>query len=348
MERIEELKQELLKQKKAIEDRKGKVNVANINPSPSEITAGIETIIASDIDFGSVTALPEDVKQGKKFVDATGKVIDGTFKDDLYLFLYNPVRTVADPQEFDYIFPDEITIVKEGLFCNTPHKLNVWLNLETTEIRDRAFDCSGRVTLKNFAECSKLKTIYERACKDVKGVDMMNLPESITAINSFGFHNVLKNGENTGLTVPPKLTQIYDNIFGADTSVLLDTLVFSYDSPVRFLSEQMFYNVGFNCDFAVPKAVRALRYQTFYNSHFKNLELPEGLTTLEDYALYGSTRYIAETITFNSVTPPNFGTNTLNKSHAGKIPIYVPDSSVQEYQAAITGYEIKPISEKVV
>ena len=72
MERIEELKQELIEQKKLIEEKKGRVIVANLNPSPSEITAGIKTIIGSDLDVGSITATAEDVKQGKKFLDGEG------------------------------------------------------------------------------------------------------------------------------------------------------------------------------------------------------------------------------------------------------------------------------------
>lgn len=348
MDRLEELKHELLDQKKAIEERHGKVNVANINPSPSEITAGIKSIIPSDIDFGEVTVTPADVKQGKKFVDASGKIADGTFKDDLYLFLYNPVKTVADPQEIDYTFPDDITIVKEGAFCQTPYKLNVWLNPLTTEIRDKAFDCSGRVTLKNLEECTQLKLVHANACAAVKGVDMMNLPESITGINSYGFHNVLKNGESSGLKVPPKLAQVYDHIFSIDSIVLLDTLIMDYDMPIKNFSEQMLYGVGFNCDFTMPKAVKTLKFQCLYNSHFVNLVLPEGLTTLEEFALYSTSRPIAETITFNSVAPPKFGTSTFNRAHASKIAIYVPDSSVEEYQAAMSGFTVKPISEKVV
>lgn len=46
MDNLEILKQELLAQKAAIESKGGTVVVAENNPSPSEITAGINTIIA--------------------------------------------------------------------------------------------------------------------------------------------------------------------------------------------------------------------------------------------------------------------------------------------------------------
>lgn len=44
MTALEELKQELINQKNAIEDKGGTVIVANTYPSPAEITAGIKTI----------------------------------------------------------------------------------------------------------------------------------------------------------------------------------------------------------------------------------------------------------------------------------------------------------------
>lgn len=47
MTALEELKQELINQKNAIEDMGGTVIVANLYPSPAEITAGIKTIPVS-------------------------------------------------------------------------------------------------------------------------------------------------------------------------------------------------------------------------------------------------------------------------------------------------------------
>lgn len=44
MNSLEELKQQLLLQKQAIESKGGYVNVLGSNPSPAEITAGIKSI----------------------------------------------------------------------------------------------------------------------------------------------------------------------------------------------------------------------------------------------------------------------------------------------------------------
>ena len=73
MESIDLLKQEILNQKKEIENKGGVVNVANLNPSPAEITAGIKTIEMPN--FSSATATEDDVANGKTFYagDSSGR-----------------------------------------------------------------------------------------------------------------------------------------------------------------------------------------------------------------------------------------------------------------------------------
>lgn len=65
MSNLESLKQELITQKAEIESKGGSVSVANTNPSPSEITAGIKTIAVANLTDASATI--EDVASGKTF-----------------------------------------------------------------------------------------------------------------------------------------------------------------------------------------------------------------------------------------------------------------------------------------
>ena len=79
MSNIEILKNELISQKQAIEEKGGNVIVKNLNPSPSEITEGIKSI--SSVDLSLADATESDVKKGKTFyaMDTTLKV--GTHED---------------------------------------------------------------------------------------------------------------------------------------------------------------------------------------------------------------------------------------------------------------------------
>jgi len=65
MSSLEALKQELLTQRSLIESKGGTVEVAHTNPSPSEITAGINTIQAPNMTLA--TATEENVLEGKTF-----------------------------------------------------------------------------------------------------------------------------------------------------------------------------------------------------------------------------------------------------------------------------------------
>lgn len=76
MESLEILKQELITQKAEIEQKGGTVSVASLNPSPSEITAGIKTISVPDLT--SATATSEDVAEGKTFYSGDNTIKMGT------------------------------------------------------------------------------------------------------------------------------------------------------------------------------------------------------------------------------------------------------------------------------
>ena len=79
MESLEILKRELITQKAEIEQKGGRVSLASINPSPSEITAGIKTINVPNL--ADATAVCEDVCEGKTFYAGNNELKYGTRVD---------------------------------------------------------------------------------------------------------------------------------------------------------------------------------------------------------------------------------------------------------------------------
>lgn len=71
---------ELIKQKQLLDDKGYTVNVANQNPSPSEITNAIEKI---DFDFSAANATEADVLYGKTFFAQNNELKVGTFSLDI-------------------------------------------------------------------------------------------------------------------------------------------------------------------------------------------------------------------------------------------------------------------------
>lgn len=82
MSNLELLKAELLRQKTALENIGVTVNVANNNPSPSEITTAIKSITKPN--YTQITTTAEDVRADKTFVDSNGLIKQGTMAINKY------------------------------------------------------------------------------------------------------------------------------------------------------------------------------------------------------------------------------------------------------------------------
>lgn len=76
MNSLETLKQELINQKTALESKGVTLTLANTNPSPSEITSGINAIETAD--FSQATATETDVIAGKTFYAGNSTLKTGT------------------------------------------------------------------------------------------------------------------------------------------------------------------------------------------------------------------------------------------------------------------------------
>ncbi len=124
LDSLEKLKAELIKQKSAIISKGGKVVCAHSNPSPSEITAAINTI--EHADLSKSTATPEDVKQGKTFYSQDQTLKVGTHTD----IDYGDVTATPEDVKINKTFYD-----KEGNFATGSH-LDPELNKATATAED--------------------------------------------------------------------------------------------------------------------------------------------------------------------------------------------------------------------
>ena len=112
MSSIETLKNELIYQKGAIESKGGTVLVAGTNPSPTEISAGIDSIQAANV--GSATATPEDVLEGKTFFAGDNEIKQGTLTV-VNVDLESANASPADVLQGKTFFAGN-NVIKEGTF----------------------------------------------------------------------------------------------------------------------------------------------------------------------------------------------------------------------------------------
>lgn len=154
MSTLTELKQELILQKTAIESKGGSVKVANTNPSPSEITAGINTIIIPYLS--SSTATEADVLEGKTFYSMDSTLKTGTLNFNEIINVFCPFLDTGDTMAFT--FPEGVKTIQPYLFYKNPRKLTITFNSDLEEIGSNAFT-EADVTLTNFHDLTKIKVL---------------------------------------------------------------------------------------------------------------------------------------------------------------------------------------------
>ncbi len=344
MERIEELKHELVKQKKVIEEKGGKVVVGGSNPSPSEITEGINSIIPFGLDLSKVTATPEDVQKGKTFLNSSAEFVEGTMNSvALEMFVYNDAYPKPFDKEFDLHLPDEVVKVKPYLICNVPYRVNVWLSPETVTVGASAF-LSADITIKNFESLTKLKTANQCCFECCKGINLAALPDTLETLATGCFGNLIST-ENS-LILPKSVKKLGDSAFFTDVQQEFEKLVIPETVQLETIEYSSIAGYLFNCDFTFPPSIKVLSTGSFSNTSFNNVVIPSTVTELGNLVFYTSPGKIfrTKTITFLATTPPKIGSMFFHPERTCNI--YVPENSLSEYKAVLSGYDVYPISQR--
>ncbi|MBE5741111.1 MAG: leucine-rich repeat domain-containing protein [Clostridiales bacterium] len=356
MSSLEALKQELLTQRSLIESKGGTVEVAHTNPSPSEITAGINTIQAPNMTLA--TATEENVLEGKTFYAGNSILKTGTFQDptEFYqrLFMFTP-EVATETEKIYYTLPAGKTQVRNYLFNKCKNTVYITFNDEVEDILEYAFaDCDNFV-FTNFNDLKNIKNIKNYAFSNTmnSGIDFSCLPDSIETIMQRTFANNLKDGTSIGL--PKNLITLNTQCFYNDSRKVITNL--SMPSITGTLPALGFYYCAFDCDFTPPATATIFGASFNYNGSFHNITVPATITALNSKAFGADStepmeNFYMKTLTFESETPPTIGANLIASQHVQNgLKIYVPDTAVDTYKATknLTTYAsiIYPMSEKV-
>ncbi len=336
---IEALKNELIQQKALIEKKGGVILQANSNPSPSEITQGIESITMPDIK--SATATEYDVLVGKTFYAGdfelkTGVMSPSISNDDInYMFIY-PTTSVVSDKQFYYTFPESQTQVRRYLFNENPNKIQITLPTSLVLVNQYAFNNCINFTWTNINSIENVKTIENYGMKNVRGIDGECFFPNLQTIQLRGMSGTLKG--NTYLNLPP-LSTIHTYALAEDAErTTLKNIDFS-KITASALGSYAFQYVKATCDFTPPECLKTINSYCFYRGGFNNVTIPSTCTTIGDYS-FGSADgdaaepYEMKTFTFESEVPPKIGFKFLSRYHVQNgCQIYVPDTALEEYKA---------------
>lgn len=371
MNSLEQLKSELLEQKSAIEEKGGTVTVANTNPSPSEITAGIKSIVIPSvpdtptepdtpnppsIDLSAATATEGDVISGKTFFAVDSSIRAGTLvafsQTDLYRLFYSgdelPEGTEAPAYNLTL---SGMTIVRPHVFYQSHAKLTVTLPTNLVEIGDHAFHETD-VTLTNISALSSLYRIGQYGISGAKGVDLANLPASIVKLDTGATYDV--ESTSNEIKVNANMVTMMSYNFGYSTPHVLDNVDISQlrvNSPAYFCR-----NVEVDGDLVFPTTCTATNDHCLYNANFNNVIIHAGFKNLGTYSFTGlpstpNANFKTQGYVFLGETPPTIGMSSFNiKTFNNGGKIYCPDNAVEVYKTTrnLTTFAnfIHPLSER--
>lgn len=354
MESLEELKQELKQQKTAIENKGGTVATAHTNPSPSEITTGINSIPVPNLAVATATSA--DVINGKTFYAGDSKLKYGSLFNnsnvDELMDLIFQTNTMGDEHSFYFEIPAGQSTVKPYLFNEFTRPLTVTLPNNLEEIGERAFYNCTNLTLNNFYEQTQLTKIGEYAFNECHILDLSILPSCIEVIDGFGLRSAEKECDK--IVLPASLVTLDEGAFMTTIERNYDYLDLNGYSP-KVLMNSVFQRALFDCDFVIPDTVERILQMFNYRGRFNHIIIPASVTEIQLHAfdvMSSDTvsKYVPEYIEFKGETPPELGYQVFNRYGAdfGMI-IYVPDNSVEAYKAVenMRWYTsiIKPVSE---
>lgn len=342
MSNLETLKQELISQKTAIESKGGVVTVANTNPSPKEITEGINSIKLQSVDLSDSTATEADVLSGKTFYSGDTELKTGTLTISQgmdenmlkHLFLYTPDQKTSEETIY-YTLPDYATNVKPYLFHSNKNNIVLTLPSNTTKISEYQFYNCSNFNITNLVELP----INEVSIYGLEGttcVDLENLWPTLTTIGMRGLANAMQ--PNAVINMPAVSS------LGTYAVASLDGIRSISSLNISNLNIASIPNYAFSClatngDLTIPSKVTTVGSYCFYRGSFNNITIPSTCTKLSDYC-FGSltsdptSTYQLKTMTFESNTPPTIGKYFLGTHHVNNgAKIYVPDAALSTYLA---------------
>lgn len=341
MNNLEVLKQELKNQKNAIENKGGVVNVANTNPSPSEITAGISTIPSQNLK--PTTATAEDVIKGKTFYTGDGVLRSGTqptfFEQCDKLFIYDDVSgTVGN--SISLTLPQGMEILRGYMFYKNPNPMTVTFNTDLVRIGEYAFGTVENLELTNFSELTNLECIASGAFSygDVTSIDFSNLPASLTTLEDRVFLSDIQ--ANPTIVVPSGLEKMGVYAFAGPTRHYAKEIIFPEYMSITSVEQGIVQNVVFESDFRAPSYWVDIGTSFNYNGGFPNIVIPANILQLKT-ACFGApttspnSDFILRTVTFESTTPPKIASSSFATQHMNNgFKVYVPDESLEAYKTA--------------
>lgn len=327
MENLEILKQELILQKSEIESKGGKVQVANLNPSPSEITAGIKSIEAGvdltnstateqdvlvgktfysgnsqlktgklevvSTDFTLATATPQDVVLGKTFYagDSELKVgaydVEAELLKERHIFEYEQEVKISETR-YVYNVNPQITALRYGFFRNNFNNIDIYFHSGITSIGSYCFANTPNFRFFNFSDMTNLEIIDTYAF-EVSNSDTLDLTAFPDSVKTIGQKAFSSMlKEGASVVLPRYLETLQQYAFQHQTTVHLNKFDIPETCKLTTLTPYSAYGICSQSHLYVPTA-KTVGARFNYNGSFKHITFPSTVTSIADKSFSSDT-----------------------------------------------------------
>lgn len=258
------------------------------------------------------------------------------------------------------VTPSNITKVPSGLFQNCTSITNVIFTDNITSIESSAFSNCTNLTTINLP--STLKSIKNSAFANTSLSGQLVIPRGVTTIEQYAFDACNKI---TSIVIPDTVTNLAGFSFRSCTGiegVYIDSIS-SWINMVSFTTanqspfttaavKQLYVNGSPIVDIVIPDGTTTIKTATFcyIQGTTRTITIPASVTSIGAAAFRNCT--LLTSVTCLAETPPTL----LAKNNPGALgytnscPIYVPDDSVDAYNAdtywGSYSTRIKPLSTK--
>ena len=339
MSNLDILKRELQAQKKAIENKGGTVHINAINPTPTEITAGIDSIFI--LNTSSANATEKDVKLGKTFYSGNNELKTGTFEsmdDETLISLVCPIYdTQSLTKRFSLTIPEGRTQVRPYIFYRNANPIDITLNTDIESIGSYAFSKAPNINIANLGSLTNCKLIEDHAFDNTFIVHPDDIPPNVEELESYSFFNSIQ--EHTSINIPSCLKVIGNYSFAQESErKYMQNLNLSNYTGTG-LPSYVFSLLHFDCDLIIPPSVTTVYTHCFYRGSVNKAIFHENFTYISDTVFGGLDTdpvdaYNLQYLEFKSVKPPRFAKDLICVHHiTNGCKIYVPDNSVEAYKA---------------
>ncbi|WP_303839047.1 leucine-rich repeat protein [Apibacter mensalis] len=237
---------------------------------------------------------------------------------------------------------DLIKIIGEDAFYKVAGKVILPDYLESLPYRSFRYFNGFIVLPKNLKIIGKEAFSYS----NVKNLDLSQAPNLHTISDYAFFYSKI---DQIDLSKAPNLHTLGKGVFEGSEHIKLIDL--SKNALIKIIGEDAFYEVAgkvilpdyleslpyrsfryFNGIIVLPKNLKTIGKEAFYNSLIKEITLPASLKNINTEAFYNAKQLAS--ITSNNSTPPSLGKNVFNGVDKNNCLLQVPNSSRQLYAKA--------------